>query len=42
MNLKVTSITLDNCLVFQLQGKILSEADAEILKDSLATLTIIM
>ena len=40
MNLKVTSITLDNCLVFQLQGKILSEADAEILKDSVANLTI--
>lgn len=40
MNLKVTSTTLDNCLVFQLQGKILSEADAEILKDSVATLTI--
>lgn len=40
MNLKVTSNTLDNCLVFQLQGKILSEADAEILKDSVANLTI--
>ena len=40
MNLKVTSATLDNCLVFQLQGKILSEDDAEILKDSVANLTI--
>lgn len=38
MNLKVTSINNGNCLVFQLQGKILSEADAEILKDAVAKL----
>lgn len=38
MNLTVTSSTINNCQIFQLQGKILSEEDAEILKEATSNL----
>ncbi|MDA9207035.1 MAG: STAS domain-containing protein [Crocinitomicaceae bacterium] len=40
MNLTVTSSTINNCQIFQLQGKILSEEDAEILKDATSNLVL--
>jgi len=38
MNLTVTSSTINNCQIFQLQGKILMEEDAEILKEATSNL----
>ena len=40
MNLTVTSSTINNCQIFQLQGKILSEEDAEILKEATSNLVL--
>lgn len=40
MNLTVTSEYIGNCIVFELQGKILSEADADSLRDAISAVTV--
>ncbi|MDB4606220.1 STAS domain-containing protein [Crocinitomicaceae bacterium] len=40
MSLTVKSSRINNCQIFQLQGKILSEEDAEILKEATSNLVL--